>query len=49
MKTALTAICASLLLAACTSTDPPSVGYSRNLEPIPGSITYGGQPRQEAD
>ncbi|AWI57593.1 hypothetical protein [Sinorhizobium fredii] len=45
MKTALSAICAGLLLAACTSTAPPSVGYSRNLEPIPGSITYGGQPR----
>ncbi|MBP1882369.1 hypothetical protein [Sinorhizobium mexicanum] len=45
MKTALPAICAGLLLVACTSSGPPSVGYSRNLEPIPGSITYGGQPR----
>ncbi|MCA1440303.1 hypothetical protein I6F07_08780 [Ensifer sp. IC4062] len=45
MKTALPAICAGLLLATCASTAPPSVGYSRDLEPIPGSITYGGQPR----
>jgi len=42
MKTALPVLC-SLLLGACTST--ASVGYSPYLEPIPGSITYGGQPR----
>ncbi|MDK1388292.1 hypothetical protein ILFOPFJJ_04663 [Ensifer psoraleae] len=45
MKIALPAICLGFLLAACASTAPPSIGYSRNLEPIPGSITYGGQPR----
>ncbi|MCZ4092944.1 hypothetical protein [Sinorhizobium psoraleae] len=45
MKIALPAICLGVLLAACASTAPPSIGYSRNLEPIPGSITYGGQPR----
>ncbi|MDK1493823.1 hypothetical protein QN219_27920 [Sinorhizobium sp. 7-81] len=45
MKIALPAICLGFLLAACGSTAPPSIGYSRNLEPIPGSITYGGQPR----
>ncbi|MBP2237143.1 hypothetical protein J2Z31_003657 [Sinorhizobium kostiense] len=42
MKTALPVLC-TLLLGACTST--ASVGYSPYLEPIPGSITYGGQPR----
>ncbi|WEX76156.1 hypothetical protein PYH37_004433 [Sinorhizobium numidicum] len=41
MKIALLAICAALL-SACSST---VVGYGSQLEPIPGSITYGGQPR----
>ncbi|MCA1440304.1 hypothetical protein I6F07_08785 [Ensifer sp. IC4062] len=46
MKHALPALFAALLLCACTtSSRPPSVGYGRYLEPIPGSITYGGQPR----
>ncbi|THK37247.1 hypothetical protein EHS39_15600 [Ensifer sp. MPMI2T] len=46
MKYVLPALFAALLLGACTSTTrPPSVGYGRYLEPIPGSITYGGQPR----
>jgi hypothetical protein len=44
MKAALPTLCAVLLLGACTSA-PTTVGYSPNLEPIPGSITYGGQPR----
>lgn len=43
MKNAMPALCAALLLGACTSV--PSAGYSPYLEPIPGSITYGGQPR----
>ncbi|WP_336621000.1 MULTISPECIES: hypothetical protein [unclassified Sinorhizobium] len=38
MKTASIACAAALLLAACTTTAP-------EVEPIPGSITYGGQPR----
>ncbi|NRP73749.1 hypothetical protein ILFOPFJJ_04662 [Ensifer psoraleae] len=45
MKYASPALLAALLLGACTATPPPSVGYGRYLEPIPGSITYGGQPR----
>ncbi|WP_037448345.1 hypothetical protein [Sinorhizobium fredii] len=45
MKHVLPALLAALLLGACTATPPPSVGYGRYLEPIPGSITYGGQPR----
>ncbi len=43
MKIAWLTLCAPLLLSACTSTQ--TVGYGPNLEPIPGSITYGGQPR----
>ncbi|WP_018012372.1 hypothetical protein [Sinorhizobium medicae] len=42
MKYALPVLCALMLLSGCEST---SVGYSAYLEPIPGSITYGGQPR----
>ncbi|WP_034816741.1 hypothetical protein [Ensifer sp. BR816] len=38
MKSAAIACAAMLLLAACTTTPP-------ELEPTPGSITYGGQPR----
>ncbi|AWM25445.1 membrane protein [Sinorhizobium fredii USDA 205] len=38
MKLASIACAAALLLTACTTTPP-------ELEPIPGSITYGGQPR----
>ncbi|MDX0695713.1 hypothetical protein FB004_103126 [Sinorhizobium medicae] len=41
MKRALPAVFAALLLGACTS----SPSALRELEPIPGSITYGGQPR----
>ena len=36
MKTALSVATVVLLLAGCTSTE---------LQPIPGSITYNGQPR----
>ncbi|WEZ83171.1 hypothetical protein P6U16_20235 [Rhizobium sp. 32-5/1] len=36
MKTALSAAAIALLLAGCTTTE---------LQPIPGSITYNGQPR----
>ncbi|MQW90078.1 hypothetical protein [Sinorhizobium saheli] len=43
MKIALPTLCAVLVASGCTST--PTVGYGPNLEPIPGSITYGGQPR----
>ncbi|HXV30179.1 MAG TPA: hypothetical protein VD840_07600 [Sinorhizobium sp.] len=43
MKIALPVLCTIHLLGACTSA--PTVGYSPYLEPIPGSITYGGQPR----
>ncbi|MGO7589291.1 hypothetical protein [Rhizobium leguminosarum] len=39
MKALLPALFAGALLAGCSSTDTPA------LEPIPGSITYGGQPR----
>ena len=38
MKQFVFAAVGYLALAACSSTAPP-------LEPIPGSITYGGQPR----
>lgn len=35
---------AALFLSSCTS--PQTLGYNPGgLEPIPGSITYGGQPR----
>lgn len=34
---------AAIAMSACTSTQ--TVGHGPNLEPIPGSITYGGQPR----
>ncbi|OOG65827.1 hypothetical protein BLJAPNOD_02403 [Ensifer sp. M14] len=44
MKHALAALTVTLLLAGCT-TGVSTYGYSPNLEPIPGSITYGGQPR----
>jgi len=36
MKTALTALAVAISLAGCTTTE---------LQPIPGSITYNGQPR----
>ncbi|MCA1408438.1 hypothetical protein I6F26_30765 [Ensifer sp. IC3342] len=45
MKHVVPALFVALLLGACTANPPPSVGYGRYLEPIPGSITYGGQPR----
>lgn len=38
----------ALLLAGCTSTADPSLrpfDVGPDLQPIPGSITYGGQPR----
>lgn len=38
----------ALALSACTSTPDPSTrpfDMGSDLEPIPGSITYGGQPR----
>lgn len=41
MKIAPLGIFLVLVLSACTST---TVGYG-DLQPIPGSITYGGQPR----
>ncbi|AFL52828.1 hypothetical protein ABIE78_001283 [Sinorhizobium fredii] len=44
MKHTLPTLCTALLLAGCEMTTS-SVGYSYGLEPIPGSITYGGQPR----
>ncbi|OCP38593.1 hypothetical protein [Ensifer sp. LC163] len=44
MKHALAAITVALLLSGCTA-GVQTYGYSPNLEPIPGSITYGGQPR----
>ena len=43
MKHVLSALYALLLLSGCEATT--TVGYSPYLEPIPGSITYGGQPR----
>ncbi|MBX4865804.1 hypothetical protein HJA85_02275 [Rhizobium bangladeshense] len=39
MKAFLPALFAAALLAGCSSADTAA------LEPIPGSITYGGQPR----
>ncbi|MBX4954969.1 hypothetical protein [Rhizobium lentis] len=39
MKAFLPALLAGAILAGCSSVDTPA------LEPIPGSITYGGQPR----
>jgi len=39
MKALLPALFATALLAGCSAADAPA------LEPIPGSITYGGQPR----
>ncbi|OWV72145.1 hypothetical protein ATY77_11490 [Rhizobium sp. R634] len=39
MKALLSALLTAGLLAGCSSADSPA------LEPIPGSITYGGQPR----
>ncbi|MGQ3214340.1 MAG: hypothetical protein ACT6U0_17290 [Shinella sp.] len=39
MTRLLPALLSVLLLAACTA------GTPRSMEPIPGSITYGGQPR----
>ncbi|WP_018240119.1 hypothetical protein [Ensifer sp. BR816] len=44
MKHVLSTFCTVLLLTGCEVTTA-SVGYSPYLEPIPGSITYGGQPR----
>ncbi|ODR91115.1 hypothetical protein [Sinorhizobium alkalisoli] len=44
MKIVLAVLYATLALAACTPTTR-TVGYGSGLEPIPGSITYGGQPR----
>ena len=43
LSTALFTLCAAVALSACTSTQ--TVGYGPRLEPIPGSITYGGQPQ----
>ncbi|MGF6255331.1 hypothetical protein OKW20_002428 [Ensifer sp. LBL] len=48
MKHAFAALSVVLLLSGCTASTGPSnltYGYSPNLQPIPGSITYGGQPR----
>jgi hypothetical protein len=39
MKVLMPALFAAALLTGCSSVDSPA------LEPIPGSITYGGQPR----
>ncbi|PDV86441.1 hypothetical protein CO652_21455 [Rhizobium sp. H4] len=39
MKVLMPALFAAALLTGCSSGDSPA------LEPIPGSITYGGQPR----
>jgi hypothetical protein len=39
MKALLPALFAAARLAGCSAADAPA------LEPIPGSITYGGQPR----
>ncbi|WP_183839749.1 hypothetical protein [Rhizobium etli] len=39
MKVLMPALFAAALLTGCSSADSPA------LEPIPGSITYGGQPR----
>jgi len=44
MKKAIVMIACALALAACTTgTTPYAVGSG--IAPIPGSITYGGQPR----
>lgn len=40
MKVVVSAILVGFLLCSCTSSDT-----ANELEPIPGSITYGGQPR----
>ena len=39
MKVLIPVFLAGVVLAGCSSADSPA------LEPIPGSITYGGQPR----
>ncbi|MBX4939609.1 hypothetical protein [Rhizobium binae] len=39
MKVLMPALFAGILLTGCSSADSPA------LDPIPGSITYGGQPR----
>ncbi|GEC30466.1 membrane protein [Sinorhizobium fredii USDA 205] len=44
MKHLFPTLCTALLLTSCEVTTS-SVGYSPYLEPIPGSITYRGQPR----
>ncbi|WP_026613664.1 hypothetical protein [Ensifer aridi] len=46
MKNLTTILCTALLLSGCEATAVGySAAYSAYLEPIPGSITYGGQPR----
>ncbi|WEX76157.1 hypothetical protein PYH37_004434 [Sinorhizobium numidicum] len=46
MKHLLAALCTAVLLSGCEATAVGySAGYSPYLEPIPGSITYRGQPR----
>ncbi|WP_331374924.1 hypothetical protein [Sinorhizobium chiapasense] len=42
--TILSAILLASSLSGCTAT-AVTVGYSPYMEPIPGSITYGGRPR----
>ncbi|NRP74018.1 hypothetical protein ILFOPFJJ_04939 [Ensifer psoraleae] len=44
LPTLLSAILLASSLSGCTAT-ATTFGYSPYLEPIPGSITYGGQPR----
>jgi hypothetical protein len=44
----LSIILPAILLAACSTTADPELrasDYGTDLQPIPGSITYGGQPR----
>ncbi|MBX4951154.1 hypothetical protein HJA95_16595 [Rhizobium binae] len=41
MKVLMPALFAGILLTGCSSADSPA------LDPIPGSITYGGQPRMK--
>lgn len=44
MKKAIVMIACALALAACTTGTTP-YAVSDGIAPIPGSITYGGQPR----
>lgn len=45
MKKIIATAFAALLVTSCVETQPYNGQSYSSLEPIPGSITYGGQPR----